>query len=279
MKKKILLVSILLSIGALPTFANKYIYNENTMQIQEIEETTADKINKLSDIILQQENNHGENKYISNLYWCRGGFYKFEKNYTMALKDYNTSLKYNPNNINTLKALRDLKAQLKDYDGALIEATNIIKKEPKSSQNYTDRAYIYFLLGQYQNSINDYTQAIVIQPKNPDAFEMRGYIEILNKQKDKGFQDLDYAKKQYYELQMYDKYQHISKYIDELKNIQTKNYSKYPSSPNYAVNSLPSPVDYQVLEELKNLNSNLKSIDRTLLFENSNDTMFMHIIP
>lgn len=243
-KKNILLISILLSIGALPTFANKYIYNENAMHIQKIEETTSDKINKLSDIILKQENNHYENNYISNLYWCRGGFYKLEKNYTMALKDFNTSLKYNPNNVNTLKALRDLKIQLKDYDGALIEATKIIKNEPKYSQNYTDRAYIYFLLEQYQKSINDYTQAILIQPKNPEAFEMRGCIEILNKQKEKGFQDLDYAKKQYYELEMYDNYQQISKYINELKNI--KNNDKF----RYSRVSLPVTSNYN--EEQKN---------------------------
>ena len=42
-KKNILLISILLSIGALPTFANKYIYNENAMHIQKIEETTQDR--------------------------------------------------------------------------------------------------------------------------------------------------------------------------------------------------------------------------------------------
>lgn len=274
MIKKLLFVFFSLLFVLMPASAKSFIYNENTLQVQEFkdeQDAINDKIEQVTEWIHQSIMDNKNKEHISVLLWLRAGLYRQEKEYVKSLKDYNEALKYCPNEIKLLESLMNLQIEIQDYDGALANANKIIALEPKIVRHYMNRAHIYYELAQYQNSINDYTKAIVLQPKNPEAFELRGCNEILKGMKDKGFLDLKYAKQQYYELEMYDNYQQISRYINELKNI--KNNDKFIYS------RVPLPVTSNYDEEQKKINQKLDNINRQLLFNSTNNTQFIKIIP
>lgn len=273
MIKNILLVIFCIFCVAMPASAKSFIYNENTLEVQEVEDeqdSINDKIEQVTEWIHQSLVDNKNKEHISVLLFLRAGLYQQEKEYAKSLKDYNEALKYCPNEIKILEALMSLQIKIQDYDGALVNANKIIALEPNRVRHYMNRAHIYYELTQYQNAINDYTKAIVLQPKNPEAFELRGCNEILKGMQDKGFLDLKYAKQQYYELEMYDKYQQISKYINELKNIRNNDKFIYSSG------LLPVTSNY---DELKKINQNLDDINRQLLFNSTKDTQFIKIIP
>lgn len=258
----------------MPVGAKTFVYDENTLQVQEFkneQDAINDKIEQVTEWIHQSLTDNKNKEHISVLLWLRAGLYQQEKEYAKSLKDYNDALNYCPNEIKILEPLMNLQIKIQDYDGALVNANKIITLKPNIVRNYMNRAHIYFELTQYQNAINDYTKAIVLQPKNPEAFELRGYNEILKGNKDKGFQDLKYAKQQYYELEMYDKYQQILKSINELKSIK--------NNDNFIYSNVSLPVLSNSDNDLKKINQTLDNINRQLLFNSTNDTQFIKIIP
>lgn len=257
-----------------PVFAKSFIYNEKTLEIEAVadrQDLPNEKIEQVTEWIHQSLADNKNKEHISVLLSLRAGLYQQEKEYAKSLKDYNDALKYCPNEIKILEPLMNLQIKIQDYDGALVNANKIIILEPNITRYYMNRAHIYFELTQYQNAINDYTKAIVLQPKNPEAFELRGYNEILKGNKDKGFQDLKYAKQQYYELEMYDKYQQISKSINELKSIK--------NNDNFTYSNISIPVTSNLDDEQNKINQTLDDIHRQLLFHSTNDTQFVKIIP
>lgn len=275
MIKKLLLVVIFgIFLLGKPAFAKSFIYNEKTLEIEAVadrQDLPNDKIEQVTEWIHQSLADNKSKEHISVLLSLRAGLYQQEKEYAKSLKDYNEALKYCPNEIKILEPLMNLQIKIQDYDGALLNANKIIILEPNIARHYMNRAHIYFELTQYQNAINDYTKAIVLQPKNPEAFELRGYNEILKGNKDKGFIDLKYAKQQYYELEMYDKYQQISKSINELKSIK--------NNDSFTYSNISIPVTSNLDDEQNKINQTLEDINRQLLFRFTNDTQFVKIIP
>lgn len=250
-----------------PVSAKKFVYNQNTMTVEEIDEVDEsenidEKISKITNLIIKSEDEDASKEAISLLYWLRAKFYEDNLEYTKALSDYNQGLKYTPEDINILKSLVNLKLKIKDYEGALSDINKVIDKDNNIVDNYMKRAQLYFELKQYQNAIKDYTKAITLKPKNPEAFEMRGCLELLVNQKDKGFQDLGYAKQQYYELERYDEYQSLVKYIEELKS--PKNTVRtYTHSRIY----IPMYENSGTERQLKEINENIKELDRTIFLK------------
>lgn len=274
-----ILFFILIVLLCMP-FANakSYKYDEKNLKVIEIDDekdTNKNKIYQVSQYINESIIENKNNEHISVLYMLRGSLYKQDKDYINALKDYNEALKYSPNQIIILKNLRDLHIDMEDYDKALNLANNIIKLEPKLVDNFMSRAKIYFYLSEYKKAIADYTNAIILNPKNPEAFELRGEIELLLGIKEKGFLDLKYAKEQYYQLEMYDKYHHLTKFINELKSPKYTVHSNLQTNYNLNTSTFYNNND----KELEKIKQSLDDISRQMLFNSVNDTHFINIFP
>jgi regulator of sirC expression with transglutaminase-like and TPR domain len=203
------------AIATAPLFDNDN--KNNLLDLQPLDETTEEKIDNLTNWITEQENKETKDKIVlSALYRTRGFYYEKENKTIKALSDYNTSLKYDANNLPTLKHIRRIKMLIYDYEGALIVANKIIKLEPKDYENYTFRGYIYLMLKKYKQAIDDGTKSILLKNKNPEAFKMRGLAKMSSNQKESGLQDIIYAKQQYYDLGLYEDYQKTLKMYNDL---------------------------------------------------------------
>jgi Tfp pilus assembly protein PilF len=58
---------------------------------------------------------------------------------------------------------------------AIKSLTKAIHRNPKSSNAYCKRAWIYFSLGQYHEAVEDAGKSIHFNPKNADAYQVRSY--------------------------------------------------------------------------------------------------------
>src|SRR5258708_1746465 len=61
-----------------------------------------------------------------------------------------------------------------NYARSMALATEAVKLQPNSAQNWLNRARLYDWHGDYQRAISDCTEAIKLDPKNPDACQRRG---------------------------------------------------------------------------------------------------------
>lgn len=255
MIKKLLFAVFSFLFVLMPVSAKSFIYNENTLQVQEIKEPATEKptntlrnkfdivqsdiitdyVQKLgktgfyvsselnseefySEIIKKAMQDNTDRKIISALYWAKGTAGRYiENDYSSALNDFKTALEYNSANIAAIKAIELIKIEFKDYDGALLTATNAIKLEPRNSDFYMDRADIYGAMKDYDNAIKDYTQSIIFKSKNPRAFKLRGCSKILKGEVENGILDLKYAKQQYYDLGRYENYKEVVNLIETVR--------------------------------------------------------------
>jgi len=69
-----------------------------------------------------------------------------------------------------------------EYDNAILNSSNVIRRDPNSSVAYTIRGRAYFEKGDMNNAINDCTQAIRLDKNNISAFSIRAnaYVRTGN---------------------------------------------------------------------------------------------------
>ena len=77
-------------------------------------------------------------------------------------------------NAEDLVTLANKKLAKADYDGAIADATEAIRLDPKHSQAYFNRGEAYRLKDDDERAIADYSDAIRLNPKLPLAFSGRG---------------------------------------------------------------------------------------------------------
>lgn len=267
--KKIFLVLLSLVIP-FSVSAKEFRYNAENIKVQHVNSEKADAVVTFTELIGHLENTDVSNEKLSDCYFRRG--YYYEKNYkdlNNALADYNTAIKYNPNNKLALFYASALKNKFHDIEGALQDIKKYIVLEPNDEVAHLIAAFLYSDLKQYNNAINECTQSIKIKNKNPNAFYRRGLNEVMIGKIDKGLQDLGYAKRQYYELNDIDNYRNVSNVINDLNKVQNNNYKsplEYKTNTNYSSN-------YETTNELKKINNNLEKINRNMyMLPQNNDS-------
>lgn len=234
-----------------------------------IDENVTMTINDLNKIIGNSDKKIIPNNNLAKAYYMRGFIYETEyKDNIKALTDYNNTVKYNPYHKKALKKICKIKFEMQDNEGALADLKHLIKQFPNDADIHYFSAFIYSEAKQYENTIKECTESIKIQNKNPDAFLLRGITELRLKQKDKGYQDLEYAKRQFYEKNNIEKYKNVVNLITTLKDIENTPPQKKEityTSRNYSDISYPTyNNNYEVESQLKQLNNNLQNINHTL---------------
>jgi tetratricopeptide (TPR) repeat protein len=69
---------------------------------------------------------------------------------------------------------------LGDYDNAIIESTNVLRRDPNSSVAFTIRARAYYEKGVFANAIADCTQALSLDRSNVSAYSIRANSHVKN---------------------------------------------------------------------------------------------------
>ncbi len=93
------------------------------------------------------------------------------------MEDYNVVLKEKEDD----DAILDRRAfalwNLKEYDKAIADFSQIIKHKPKDKEGYLDRSYVYELKGDYEKGIADSDVVLKMDPKNDDAKTRKARLE------------------------------------------------------------------------------------------------------
>lgn len=258
--KNILILFILL-LFSLPMYAKEF-YQELDLKRSQVEHcgkkntTGTDSVAIFTELIKHLKEENATNLNLSGAYYRRGYYYEVDyKDYDNALADYNTALKYNPHNKDALLAASYIKYEFKDYKGALNDIKKLISLSPNDSDLHYLASLLYAELKQYNNAINACTKSIVVKNKNPHAFYWRAVNELKLRQDEKAFQDLEYAKQQYYEMNDIENYRKVSQVIAELSQIKANN-DQQSSNKQYFSNNA------ETVKEVKPINENLENINR-----------------
>ncbi len=84
-------------------------------------------------------------------------------------------------------------AALHEYDKALADYDEAIRRDPKQTWAYADRAIARFAKREYDQSVSDLTEAIRLDPKFATAYVRRAYSWRAKDQLDKALADCDEA--------------------------------------------------------------------------------------
>jgi len=71
--------------------------------------------------------------------------------------------------------------------------TQSIQNNPKSEEAYINRAFLYFLLDDFEKAIEDYNTLISINPKNEEYYLNRGYLKHISHKREEALKDYDLA--------------------------------------------------------------------------------------
>ena len=148
-----------------------------------------------------------QNENLARFYYYRGYLYRtrFADCYA-ALKDYNKVLDFIPNDEDTLEDLIFIYDYLQDYNSLITITKKRINNNPNNEYLYYFLSTVYIKIYDFKNTILYATKSIKIKSKNPLAFQLRGLAELEIGQTEKGYQDLNYAKRQFLELNDIDRY-------------------------------------------------------------------------
>jgi len=73
--------------------------------------------------------------------------------------------------------------------------TKSISADPKKEENYINRAYAYYLLGDINSAISDYNILINLNSKNEEYYLNRGYLKHLLNKREEALKDYEQALK------------------------------------------------------------------------------------
>ena len=266
--KKILLLLFLITFALLLVNIQTYGYDKQTQMLET--SNKADGVQVFTELIEKLEEINTPKIKLSDAYYRRGFYYKQDYNdLDKALADFNTALKYNPNNKDALFAASFIKYEFKDYNGALNDIKKLISLSPNEADLHYLAGLLYSELKQFNNAINAFTKSIVLKNKNPKAFYWRAVNELKVRQDKKAFQDLEYAKQQFYEMNDIENYRRVANVISRLNQIKAENVIirpyVQPTNNQYFSNN------EDTVKELKQINENLRDINKNMYMFPQND--------
>jgi tetratricopeptide (TPR) repeat protein/Zn-dependent protease len=94
-----------------------------------------------------------------------------------ALADYDQVVRLKPNDTSSLLTRSGFRLQLKDYQGAIQDYNQVLRLNPKDERTYRLRAHVRSLLGDNKGAIADYNQMVKLNPKNIEAYLGRAGLQ------------------------------------------------------------------------------------------------------
>ena len=89
-----------------------------------------------------------------------------QANSTEFLKEVNTRLENNPNDLETLVYASQIYAGLEDYDTAIQYVNQVLEKDPNHDVALSVKGFILLLVENYDESIEYFKQALVVNPND-----------------------------------------------------------------------------------------------------------------
>ncbi len=120
-------------------------------------------------------------------YFSRGNVYALQKRWTEANKDYEQSLKLNPNNFQIQNEYKNLQQQ------QATEEINTDEINLKRSQDYNNSGLAHALKQEFTEALADFNQAIALNQKNATIYLNRANVYLEQSQWQQALEDYNQA--------------------------------------------------------------------------------------
>jgi tetratricopeptide (TPR) repeat protein len=108
-------------------------------------------------------------------YYRRGHAYRAMKNNTAAIRDWEEAIRLASTNDPRVPFYRsNILCLKKDFDRALVEATEAVRLNPTDPEVYRNRGFIFRVAGDLEQAIADQTEALRLNPQDAIAYYNRG---------------------------------------------------------------------------------------------------------
>lgn len=104
----------------------------------------------------------------------RGNCYYFLGNCKEAIKDYNETIRLNPDDDYTYYFRGSCFKKMENYDNAIEDYSRYIVNKPSDPDGYYNRALCYFEQQKYDLSVKDFNQALILNSTQKDIHSFRG---------------------------------------------------------------------------------------------------------
>src|SRR5581483_8291495 len=128
------------------------------------------------------ESDSADNRTLAVAHCNRGRALSMLKQYDRALDDLNEAIRREPSYSIAFNARGQLLARKHDTQGAIADFTRAIEIDPTSPAPYLHRGAVFFELREFDRTISDATEVIKRDPKNIDAWFLRAqaYVKLKN---------------------------------------------------------------------------------------------------
>ncbi|WP_168540324.1 tetratricopeptide repeat protein, partial [Anabaena sp. UHCC 0253] len=130
------------------------------------------------------------NPDLATPYIGRGFVYREQKKWELALADFNTVIKINPDLATPYIGRGFVYREQKKWELALADFNTVIKINPDLATPYIGRGFVYREQKKWELALADFNTTIKIIPNNGGIYVVRGYIYFELGDKQKGIQDL-----------------------------------------------------------------------------------------
>lgn len=130
------------------------------------------------------------NPNYANAYSNRGNAYQSINKHDLALSDFNKTLAINPQHENTLYNRGLLLMKMEQFETAIKDFTEVIRLNSKASDAHVMRGNCSQTIKNYNMAIDDYSKAIEIKPDSSIAYLNRGIVYKLIGEINKGKDDI-----------------------------------------------------------------------------------------
>jgi tetratricopeptide (TPR) repeat protein len=128
-----------------------------------------------------------------NTYNHRGLFKADIHDYEGALLDYDKTIELRPNDSIGYNNRGLTRKELKDYQGALADYDQAIALEPENGGYYFNKSQIYYAQGDYPKAFEAIQEAVIRGPNQNSFYELRGLIYYYLKDTQKALDDFSTA--------------------------------------------------------------------------------------
>ncbi len=115
----------------------------------------------------------GTAETMAGAYHNRGAAYRSEGQTDLAITDYNTALRLDPKDVDTLYIRGNAYASKRDYEHAIADYDEAIKLDPGFAPAYNNRGGAYHMQRNYVRAIADFDRAIALNDEYAAAFANR----------------------------------------------------------------------------------------------------------
>lgn len=129
----------------------------------------------------------------TELYFCRGYAKLMSNDLNGADIDFSICLQLDPNHMMALKNKSIATVNLKKYDEAILDLTNLIKKDSKNPNLFLQRGNCFLATQNFELALSDYNHAIQIKKDFGEAYFNRANIYSKIQNLKQACKDIKYA--------------------------------------------------------------------------------------